>query len=147
MIFLYLTSRNEKCDNMPDTAGPHYLNFLYQLVAIRSSRSSSHLRGYRERVPERNSHTATRNADSSSRAGWPGFWVHKSQLPFQQLLYLTVAFSWLSLTPICWLRWDLVFPRLLPVSSEISHASPQCWFRSQNWQKNPLTGAYPHTQN
>ena len=29
---------------MPDTAGPHYLNFLYQPMAIRSSNGSSHLR-------------------------------------------------------------------------------------------------------
>ena len=36
--------------------------------------------GYSERVPERNSHTVTRNADSSSCAGWPGFWIHKSEL-------------------------------------------------------------------
>ena len=103
---------------MPDTAGPHYLNFLYQLMAIRESSGFSRLRprafhmfykyttditcitesgrkknkqartwvspkrkkgeifgtflafsGYREQVPERNSHPATRNAHSSSRAG------------------------------------------------------------------------------
>ena len=36
--------------------------------------------GYHERVSDRNSHRATRNADSSSRDGWPGFWVHGSQL-------------------------------------------------------------------
>ena len=32
------------CDNMADTAGLHYLNFLYKLMAIRSSSGSSHLR-------------------------------------------------------------------------------------------------------
>ena len=31
-------------DNISDTVGPHYLNFLYQLTAIRSSRGSTHLR-------------------------------------------------------------------------------------------------------
>ena len=29
---------------MPDTAGPHCLNFLYQLMTIRSSSGSSYLR-------------------------------------------------------------------------------------------------------
>ena len=30
-------------DNIPDMAGPHYLNFLYHLMAIRLSSGSSHL--------------------------------------------------------------------------------------------------------
>ena len=41
--FLSLVSMG-LCDNIPNTASPHYLNFLYQLMAIRSSCSSSHLR-------------------------------------------------------------------------------------------------------
>ena len=36
--------------------------------------------GYRERVSEWNSHTATWNDNSSSCVGLPGFWVHRSQL-------------------------------------------------------------------
>ena len=40
--------------------------------------------GYCERISERNSITTTRNADSSSRARWPGFWVHRSQFLAQQ---------------------------------------------------------------
>ena len=35
--------------------------------------------GYRGLVSKRNSYTATRNVDLSSRVGWPGFWVHRSQ--------------------------------------------------------------------
>ena len=107
----------------------HYLIFLNQLMAIRSSRGFSHLWpgafhvfykrkkdttymnesgrkknkqvrtwvsskrkkgevlalycGF-ERVSERNSRTATRNADSSSREGWRGLWVHWSPLFLQQ---------------------------------------------------------------
>ena len=131
---------------MPDMAGPHYLNFLNQLMAVRSSSGFSHLRreafhmfykyttdityitesgrkknkhgfglalsvrrekfwyfssilcicGNRERVTEQNSHTATRNADSSSRASWPGFCVHKSQL-----LALAAASLWPTLLRGC----------------------------------------------
>ena len=33
---------------------------------------------HRKRVFKRNSHTATRNADSSSHVGQPGLWVHRS---------------------------------------------------------------------
>ena len=33
-----------ECDNIPDTVGRHYLNLLYQLMAIRSSGGFSHLR-------------------------------------------------------------------------------------------------------
>ena len=131
------------CDNMPDMVGLHYLNFLYQLMAIRSSRGSSHLLlgtfhmfykyttditcitesgrkknkqtqtcvrrekfwpfsgilcicGYHERASEWNSNTATRSADSSSHAGWPGFWVHKSKL-----LVSVAASLWLSPFPNC----------------------------------------------
>ena len=36
-IFIYKSIIEIKIIDMPDTAGPHYLNFLYQLMAIRSS--------------------------------------------------------------------------------------------------------------
>ena len=56
----------------------------------------------RVRLPERNSHIATRNAVSSSHAGWPDFWVHKSQplasaaaALFNRRLFLIVANSYL----------------------------------------------------
>ena len=123
---------------MPNTAGPHYLNFLYQLMVFRKSSGSSHLRPgavhmfnkypsvktyiieikqertwvrYKRKkkdvlgiflafwcicVPERNYHTATGNADSSSCAGCAGFLVHKSQL-----LALAAASLRLSLFPDC----------------------------------------------
>ena len=124
-------NKNFKLSQYTRTAGTHYLNFLNQLMAIRSSSGFSHLRpgafhmfykyiadityitesgrkknkqsqlglaisvrsekfGHfsgilccHERVFEQNSHTATRNADSS-RVGWPGFWVHWSQLLLQE---------------------------------------------------------------
>ena len=87
--------------------------------------------GYREHVPKRNSHTATRNAYSSSYTGWPGFWVCKSQLLASAAAFLWPIFPWLSLTPLYWLLWDLAFPRLLPVSEEISWASTLCGFHAK----------------
>ena len=102
--------------------------------------------GYRERVSERYSHTDTRNADSSYRVGWPGFWVHRSRLGSR--LSLTVASTGLSLNPFfSWLPWDLTFHCLLPVSFEISHASPLCGFRTKidNWILS-LALTHTHTQ-
>ena len=77
--------------------------------------------GYHERVPERNSHTATRTTDSFCRVG----------RPVSAATSLTVAFPWQSLTAVCSVLWDLSFPRLLPVSKEISHASPLSGFRAK----------------
>ena len=77
---------------------------------------------------------------------WPGFWVHSSQLLLQQPpLSLTVAFTWLSLTPICWLLGDLAFPRLLPVSLEISRASLLYGLRAKT-DEEILRLALIHTQ-
>ena len=50
---------------------------------------------------------------------------------FSGRLSLTVVFPWLSLTPICFLLWGLAFPRLLPVSEEISSANPLCEFHAK----------------
>ena len=51
---------------------------------------------------------------------------------------LTIAFFWFLLTALlCWLPWDLAFPRLLPVSWEISRASvgfaPKQTEESSDW--------------
>ena len=57
--------------------------------------------GYHERISEQNSHTATRNVDSSSCASRPGLWIHKSQLLLQQLpLSPIVVNSFLLLTSL-----------------------------------------------
>ena len=54
----------------------------------------------------KNPHTATRSADSSSRTRWPGFWVHMFHLLAQQSpfsdhhLSLTVTNSYLLLTAL-----------------------------------------------
>ena len=50
---------------------------------------------------------------------------------FSSCLSMTVAFFWLPLTPICSLLWDLVFPRLLPVSLEILRTNPLCGFHTK----------------
>ena len=93
---------------------------------------------YRESVFERNSHQTTKNADSSSHVGQPGFWVHRSlQSPFVSWLLsllLTVLFCYalyccLPSSVDCPVLFS-VFPRLLPVSWEISRASPLCGFRA-----------------
>ena len=89
--------------------------------------------GYRERVSERNSRTATRNADSFSRTDRPGFWFLKFQLLLQQLalsdrrLSLTVANS-----PL--------FTALGPCLS----SSSLCWFRAKT-DKGILWLAFTHT--
>ena len=56
--------------------------------------------------------------------------------------------SWMSLTPLCWLLWDLAFPRLFPVSLEISRVSPLSGFHAKTdkgilWLA--LTHAHTHT--
>ena len=149
--------------------GPHYLNFLNQLMAIWSSSDLSHLWlgtfhilykhttdttyitesgrkknkyrlglapsarkekvgyfsctlcfwGFHKHVLEQNSHTATRNADSSQ--------LHARQLPCSdRRLSLTVANPFLLLT-----AQGLAFPRLLPVLYEISRARPLCGFHAK----------------
>ena len=76
--------------------------------------------GYHERVSKRNSYTATRNADSSSRVGRPGFWVHRSQLFIRQ-----PPFSGRYLPPdFCWLLGTL--PSLVFWSRRKSHAQALC---------------------
>ena len=102
--------------------------------------------GYRERVPERNSHTVTRNADSSPRAGWPGFWIQKSRLlasaavPLSdRRLSLFVANSSLltALGPCLFssssgLVWNLA-------------RKPFVWGFAPKQTKNPLIGAHLHS--
>ena len=61
-------------------------------------------------------------------------WLLGPQVPtprFSSQLSLTVAFPWQSLTPIGWLLWDLAFSLLLPVSKEISRASPFSGFHAK----------------
>ena len=58
---------------------------------------------------------------------------------FSSCLSLTITFPWLELTLVCWLLWDLAFPRLLPVSLKRF-----VWVFRQKIQRNPLTGAH-HT--
>ena len=60
---------------------------------------------------------------------------------FSSCLSLTVAFPWLTLTPMCLLPWDLAFPRL--VGNLV--LKPFVWVSRQNRQRNLLTGAHPHT--
>ena len=103
--------------------------------------------GYHERVSVWNSHTVTRNADSSSRVGWPGFWVHRFQLLAWQLpfsdchFFLTVANSFLLFTALG--------PCLSLSSSgligNLAH-KPFVWVSCQNRQRNPLTGTHLHPQ-
>ena len=103
--------------------------------------------GYCECVSERNSHTAARNAGSSSRVGWPGFWVHWSQFLLQQpplsdyRLSPTVANSSLLMTALG--------PCLSSSSSSLVGnlaRKPSVWVSRQSKQKNPLTGDHPHPQ-
>ena len=157
------------CENIPDTAGPRYLNFLYQLMAIQSSSGSSHLRpgGFHMFYKYTTDITyITESGRKKNKQAWIWvvspkrkkgqvlalFWhsVHPwlsraciqtkfphsyqerwiilsrwltwllgPQVPtprFSRRLFLTVTFPWLSLTPICWLHWELAFPRIFLVS-------------------------------
>ena len=73
-------------------------------------------------------------------------WLLGPQVPSPRLsshLSLTVAFSWLSLTPICWLLWDLAFPCLL-LLYEILCTSLLCRFRAKT-EKGILWLAFTHT--
>ena len=86
-------------------------------------------------------------------------WLIHSRWPTRSLgpQVLAVTFLWPSASlNFCWLlspadcpvqSLNLAFPRFLPVSWEISRASPLCEFRAQNRQRN-LTGThpYPHRQ-
>ena len=100
---------------------------------------------YRKCVFEGNSHKGTRNYDSSSHVGQPGLW---SSGPNSRL-FLTVYFPRLLSLP-CRLHspaeslllftsvdWSLLFSlgssfhRLIPVSWEISRASPLCGFHAK----------------
>ena len=97
-----------------------------------------------ERVLEQNSYTTTRNADSSSRVGWPGFCVYWSRfllqqpLPFDRHFSLTVSNSFSSID--C--------PRTLPFFFFQSHwksrAQSFCVGFAPKQTKDPLTGAHPH---
>ena len=102
--------------------------------------------GYRKHVSKRNSHTATGNTDSSSCIGWPGFWVHRSQLLTQQLPFFDGC---LSLTVV---NFFLLLTALGPCLSSSSSSlvgnltHPLCEFRAKNRQRNLLTGTHPHPQ-
>ena len=57
-----------------------------------------------------NSHTATRNADSSSRARRTGLWSTGPNSSLTNRLSLTLTFPRPSLTSLsCWLPWDIAF--------------------------------------
>ena len=59
-------------------------------------------------------------------------WLTRLLSPLVSISLSATAFLRLSLTPLfCWLLWDLAFPCLLPVSSEISRTSPLCGFRTK----------------
>ena len=91
------------------------------------------------RVSKRNSHTATWNADSSSHAGWPYFWIHSVISSLSSHLSLTVTFPWLLLTALG--------PSLPSSSSGLVGnlaRKPFVWVSCQNRQRNPLTGTHPH---
>ena len=101
--------------------------------------------GYRERVSERNSNTATRNADLSSRVGWPCFWVHRSHLFAEQLPFFNRHSSPTSVD--CLL--PLTAPRpCLPSSSSVLVGNLAnklfVWVSRQNRLRNPLIGTHPH---
>ena len=78
-------------------------------------------------------------------------WCLGPQVPtlhFSSSLSLTIAFPWLSITPICSLLWVLAFP-FLSSSGLIGNLvrKPFVWVLHQNRQRNPLTGPYPCPQN
>ena len=69
-------------------------------------------------------------------------WFLSPQIP---TLRLAATPLWPSPSSVfCWLPWDLAFPRLLPVSQEISRASPLCRFRAKT-DKGILGLALTHT--
>ena len=59
---------------------------------------------------------------------------------------LLIDWSLLLIAFFSSLSWDLAFPHLLPVSWEISRASPLWEFRAKIDQGDPLTGTHPHSQ-
>ena len=146
---------------MPAIASPHYLNFLYQLMAIQSSSGSSYLRPgafrmFYKYTTDIRYITESRRKKNKQERIWVGpkrkkgevlvlFWhsvaiagMYPKEIPTQlpgtlthslaladlasgstspnSRLSLTVAFPWLSLTPICSLLRDVAFPRHLPGS-------------------------------
>ena len=74
----------------------------------------------------------------------PASWSTGPYSSFNSCLSMTVAFPWLSLTPVCSLLWDLAFPRLLPVSLEISDTISLCGFQTKT-DKGILWVALTHT--
>ena len=103
--------------------------------------------GWPERVLEQNSHTATWNADLSSRICWPGLWVHRFQLLLQQL---PLSNCYLSLT----VTHSSLFTALGPCLSSFSSSlvgnlarKPFVWVSRQNRQRHPLIGSHSHPCN
>ena len=112
--------------------------------------------GYRESVFGPNSHTPTRNADSSSHVGQPSLW---STGPCNYLLS-SLDFCWLLSPADCPCSIDcsvlstalvsLALGPYLPSSSsglvDNLARTPFAWFSRQNRQRDPLTGThwYPH---
>ena len=72
-------------------------------------------------------------------------WLQGPQVPthhFSSRFSLTIAFPWLSLTPICWLLWDLVFfqfHRKSRAQSLCMSFVPKQTKESSDWRSPPYT--------
>ena len=139
-----------QCDNMPGTAGPHYLNFLNQLITIWSSSGPSHVwLGAFHILYKHTTDTTyiTKSGRKKKKQAWT--WVspkHKKGEVWALLLHSvlrclsqTVANSPLLLTALG--------PCLSSSSSglvgNLVH-KPFVWVSRQSRQRNPLTGTHPH---
>ena len=102
--------------------------------------------GYRECVPERNFHTATRNTDILLR------WPTRPLGPQVPTPPSAAASLWPSPFPDCrYLLFVHYYATFLSSSSSglVGNLArkPFVWASCQNRQRNPLTGAHPHPQN
>ena len=90
---------------------------------------------YRERVFERNSHKAHRNADSSPHVGQPGLWVHR---PSSSSLLLSSVVCFLLFCSGSFLHSSS--PGLIGNLARM----PFVWVSRQNRQRDPRTGIHTH---